>query len=597
MKRFAFIVALCGALSVKAADISFSYAAANGDLAAPANWAGGILPGEDDTAVLNANAGVSRSEFFLSDNQTYGGLSMTGFMTPVSLDLHKKRLSAGSVIAYGRGPYSITNGTLASSGKFTVDYQSAVAIGPEATVTMPDSINGNGIVLNQDARLTIDGGVFNVPSIAGGWSLGNQFGTWNKVNAMLEVKNGGVFRSPKAGRNQVTLFHSKILMSDSTFDISNGNNTDYSFMTGNSQCQIAVTNSTFNFNIWQVGGSSQCGLGCSNGSFTFVDSTVGGTVSGGIASSDMTFYHASGTPSVNNVFRFVDSDTFVNFKFGGITNRVNIVGGTKSGLVILNGVANGLYVTNGAVNATEDRFQIKGTDSIAEFSGERATLSKINGNNKIKFASGSNLSLRFRDGAKAYIGYYGDAEMMSIADDVNGMLIVVDNASLTTEGYLDMTAKGATNVVFELRGTSPTWRVGFWQTCRRALLTLGRKDTLLAEEAPRIRFVLPETPYATAPIYTQDSPWFSVVLTSTARLEFDFSECGRANMKRVYPLIKGASMSHAGNGQLTPINEERLAELTANANLPDGCSLQYDSSTCTLSLVKEGDGGFAVIIR
>ena len=187
--------------------------------------------------------------------------------------------------------------------------------------------------------------------------------------------------------------------------------------------------------------------------------------------------------------------------------------------------------------------------------------------------------------------------MMSIADDVNGMLIVVDNASLTTEGYLDMTAKGATNVVFELRGTSPTWRVGFWQTCRRALLTLGRKDTLLAEEAPRIRFVLPETPYATAPIYTQDSPWFSVVLTSTARLEFDFSECGRANMKRVYPLIKGASMSHAGTGQLTPINEERLAELTANANLPDGCSLQYDSSTCTLSLVKEGDGGFAVIIR
>ena len=621
-------------------DSVFSDKGKDGDIANAANWSGGVMPDGSTTVVLRPDwsGSPNRTEYILSSDVSFGKLEVSNFKKPAFLDLMQHAFSAASFVVWGNpDPFSFTNGTLTLAAGFTVDADSAAAVGPDVsltvptgiklnprskltmtdssvvslgkvlvdsgaqavigpgtTVTMPQTIETEGLVLNDDAKLTIDGGTFNVPSISGGWSLGNRLGTWGKYNATLEIKNGGKFVSPNAGRNQFTLFHSTLLMADGMFDLSNGNNTDYDFMTGDGSCRIAATNSTFNFKTWQVGGSSQCGLGCWNGMFNFVGSSVGGTVSGGIATSDMTFYHApsSSTPSRNNVFTFDNCTTAVNFKFGGVTNSVCVNGGTKSGQVILDGTANGLYVTNGTVNATEDRFQFKGTDSVAEFSGAQTQFSKINGNNKTRFVSGSNLSLRVKDGAKAFIGYYGDAEMMGIADAVEGMTISVDNATLTTEGYLDMTAKGAKNVVFEMRGDSPTWLLKYWQTCRRALLTFGRKGTLTAAEAPRIRFVLPKTPYAQAPIRTAES-WFVVVLTSTARLEIDLSECGESETRRVYPLIKGAYRDADGDG----LNAARLAELTANSNLPEGCHLQYDASTHTLSLVKRSNSGLTIVIR
>lgn len=585
-------------------DSIFSDNAKDGDLANAANWSGGMKPDASTTVVLRPDwsGSQSRTEYILSDDVAYGKFDVSHFKAPAVLDLCRHVFSAAAFGTWSNpDPFSFTNGTLALSGNFVVDADSAARIGPGATVTMPASIEKTGIKLNANARLIVDGGTFNVPSISGGYSLGNQFGEWNKANTTLEVRNGGTFRSPNAGRNQVTIFQSKLLVTDSTFDLSNGNNTDYAFMTGNGRCQVAVTNSTFKFKLWQVGGSSQCGLGCWNGNFAFVGSTVGGgAVSGGVAPSDMTFFHSpsDGVPARDNRFLFVDCDTAVNFKFGGVTNRVCLVGGTKVGQVILDGTANGLYVTNASVGATEDRFQIKGTDSVVEFSGPQAVLSKINGNNKATFPSGSNLALRLADGAKAYVGYYGNAEMMSLADGVDGLTIGVDDATLTTEGYLDLTAKGAKNVVFEMRGAAPEWYLKYWQTCRRPLLTVGRKEGLSAEVAPRIRFVLPPTPYSAAPIHTVDCPWFSVMLTSTAKLEFDFSQCGESNRRRTYPLIKGASMAHdRPDGSLTPIDAERLAELTANANLPGNCRLVYDSSTYTLSLVKNADAGMILIIR
>lgn len=61
--------------TVGAAEISFSGGGGDGNLASSANWTGGVLPGEDDIAVVNV--GTSGASYTLSKSVTFGGLVFT----------------------------------------------------------------------------------------------------------------------------------------------------------------------------------------------------------------------------------------------------------------------------------------------------------------------------------------------------------------------------------------------------------------------------------------------------------------------------------------------------------------------------------------
>lgn len=58
-----------------AAEIAFSGGGGDGDLASPANWTGGVLPGTDDVAVVDV--GTSGVSYTLSAPVTFGGLVFT----------------------------------------------------------------------------------------------------------------------------------------------------------------------------------------------------------------------------------------------------------------------------------------------------------------------------------------------------------------------------------------------------------------------------------------------------------------------------------------------------------------------------------------
>ena len=610
MKRLILTVALGGMLSASAVDYSSS--AVSGDMATPDNWVGGTLPSSGDEANVDGTV-VALNSFSLSSNLSVGALSFLNWTRSASINFGGNTLSASSAQFGGAGPVTLANGTLQTSGKVATLASSTVIVGSGATVQMPATVAKNEeLKLSKaGAKMVVDGGTFFAPAATAG-DCGNQIGDWSSVAAALEVINGGRFEI-QAGRSQLTLMNaSRLLVDHSTFK-QNVGMVDYPFIVGYSGGVIAVTNSTFQFHKLSLGGTSGLNLGAKNALISFHDSIV---TSSFVNASDNYGLETFGTAQ-NNRIALSGPNTKASFsiKFGtgngnivtmtnvthmgriamtgGSSNSVEMVGGSGWGrLELKGGVCNSFSMKNSSRPTVVETF-IGGTSNSVDVSG--GTFAQKDKDSALNFQSGRDSLFSVRDGAVAVVGQYGDRSAISFAGATNA-LIRIDNATLTTMGYLDWSAVpgNSPGVCMEFAGAAPQLVCSFWNTVRQNEMTLGAANAADKDSVPRIRFRLPKAPYAKPVITTSDS-WFRVVVNPTAVMEFDFSECGEARGKRRYPLID----------RIPTLTDETLAALNTTASLPDGCKLvatknvtsNNANGTWLLSLVKRGNGGFVVSVR
>lgn len=611
-------VAIATRLVSRAADYTFTGGAGSGDISAAENW-GGTLPGSDDTATIDGST-AGRNDFTRSGSFGVGAFSLLNWTSAMLLDLNEGAISASTLTVGGAGPVVISNGTLSVSGKVTVNAASVLKVAKGATVSLPDSVAlGNELLVANGGKLIIDGGTYNMPctTTASSYGTGNTFGAWNETGH-LEIVNGGSFVAPASGRAQVTVYGGShiTVTGNSTFDVSKNNNYTYAFTTGRGNTVCAVTNSMFKWFKWCVGGNGQMGIGATNGRFTFHNSTVASSqplsdnYNWGIQ-----FYNATGNQwlldgadgksafSVN----FSGSRNAITVKDGEHAGQIRLMNGTGNSftldgatyidgcLLSLNGGSeNAFYFKNGASVSKEMKPDIGGVSNRIEVSG--ATLGARSQTLNYAF-NGEAFQYRLTNHAEGHIGQWGDNPAMTFGTAATNTLLSIDDSTLVTEGYVDLSgASLPSGIVFEFRGATPLWTPTFWQNCRRNLVTLGAADAVNKASAPRFRFVLPETPYAQAPvsIASENYGWFGVLLNPTAKLEFDFSQMGESQKRRTYPLIAGACGSSDGSKTIQ-LTQAQVDQIAANSHLPEGCSLVY--SNWVLSLKVRGTGGLVFVVR
>lgn len=600
-----------------AADYTFTGGAGSGDIAAAANW-GGTLPGSGDTATIDGST-AGRNDFTRSGDFGVGAFSLLNWTNAMLLDLNEGAISASTLTVGGAGPVVISNGTLSVSGKVTVNAASVLKVAKGATVSLPDSVTlGNELLVANGGKLIIDGGTYNVPcTAASSYGTGNTFGAWSETGH-LEIMNGGSFVAPASGRAQVTVYGGShiTVTGNSTFDVSKNNNYTYAFTTGRGSTVCAVTNSTFKWFKWCVGGNGQMQIAAANGRFTFHNSTVASSqpLSDGY-NWGIEFFNATGNQWLLDG---ADSKSAFSVNFSGTGNSVVVKDGDHAGQIRLMAGSKNSFTLDGATytngcsvslnGGSENVFSVKnGTkigSSLKPVIGGVSNRLEIAGSvfgarsQTLNYAfNGESFQYKLTDKAEGHIGQWGNYPAMTFGAAATNTLLSIDDSTLVTEGYVDLSAATLPpGIVFEFRGAAPAWTSLYWERCRRLLVTLGAAEIAGKETAPRLRFVLPETPYAQAPVRVDSGNygWFGVLLNPTAKIDFDFSQAGTSLRKRVYPLIAGAC-GDADDAKVIALTQEQVNQIAANCNLPEGCSLVY--SNWTLSLKVAGTGGTILIFR
>ena len=617
MSKLLMAIVLGGALSAGA--VEYSPNATSGDLATSANWTGGTLPGSVDVANVDG-ASVSRSDFTLSANLSVGALSFQNWSRRASVNLGGNTLFATSAQFGGAGPVALTSGTLQTSGKVAVLASSTLSVGSDAAVQMSATVPKNEELklTKAGAKLVVDGGTFLAPATEGtGGICGNQLGDWGNVEAALEVVNGGRFEI-QSGRSLFTMMNaSRLLVNHATFR-QNAGQVDYPFVIGNaggSGTTIAVTNSTFQFHKMRLGGTNNMGINADNARLTFHDSIVtssfvNATDNYGIetygrvrnnsialsgASTKASFSIKFGNGSTNNVVTMsgVEHVGRIATANGAMGNIVEMTGGTGSGRIELKGGTCNTFRMENASRLGVPEIFIGGTSNTVEIVG--GTFAQKDKDCMLYFQSGCDALFTVCGGATAFVGRYGDNSAISFSGATNA-LVRIDNATLTTMGYLDWSSVpgNSPGICMEFAGVAPRLICSFWTSVRQNEMTLGAANGTDKATVPRLRFRLPQVSYEKPVITTSDS-WFRVAVNPTAVLEFDFSECGKSRTKRIYPLID----------RIPSLSGETLEVLNATANLPDGCKLiatknvtsNNANGTYLLSLEKRGEGGLMVIFR
>jgi len=623
MKVLLAVVAIAVAIVSSAGDYTFTGGAGTGDLSNKDNW-GGTLPGSADSATIDGST-AGRNSFTRSGTFCVGAFSLLNWTNAMLLDLNAGSASASTFTVGGAGPVVVSNGTLSVAGKVTVNAASVLTVAKGATIDLPDSVTkGNELAVGSGGKLVIDGGTYQVPcTSASSYGTGNAFGESNKAGS-LEIKNGGSFVAPAAGRVQVTTFaNSRITVTDnSTFDISKGSNYDFALITGQGNNVYAVTNSVFKWFKWDVGGNGQIGMGAANGRFTFHNATAGSSMPLSDNSNwgiNFRYSTLSGQYATGNRWLFdgANGKSAFSVNFNGMNNSITVKDGEHAGQIrLLNGSGNvftldGATYTNGCEvsldGGRENVFCVKNGTKVKNtlkpaFGGVSNRL-EISGSTfgarsqTLNYAiNGEAFQYKLTNHAEGHIGQWGNSPVLTFGNAATNTLFTVDDSTLVTEGYLDLSGALPPGIVFEFKGAAPSWTPLFWQSCRRDLVTLGAANVAEKETAPRFRFVLPETPYAAAPVSIPSGNigWFGVVLNPTAKLEFDFSQMGTAPKKRLYPLITGACASADGS-KAYQLTQAQVDQIAANSNLPEGCSLVL--SDWTVSLKVKGTDGMVLIFR
>ena len=174
----------------------------------------------------------------------------------------------------------------------------------------------------------------------------------------------------------------------------------------------------------------------------------------------------------------------------------------------------------------------------------------------------------------------------------NCSVIIDQDATLTVSGENDWGAKKCTNCSFEFRGTNPRMALTFeyWTTATYQYI-FGNANSDFDGKTVALSFVVPETPYATAPVYGGEN-LHAVKLNPNAKIVVKEGAWKLGVKKRFYPLIYD---SQNFNGELA--DGQVIASLNAHAELPEGAVLEYHAADKVVGVSMPTKPRFYIIIK
>ena len=253
-----------------------------------------------------------------------------------------------------------------------------------------------------------------------------------------------------------------------------------------------------------------------------------------------------------NVFENCGGTLSAATSLGGVSNRVELSAGTISGAVTLNGTTNAYVQTGGTASGATT---INGTNCVFKLSGGlfNAALTMKGVSNTYEHVGGISTgnvtvagfgnTLHFKGGT--HWGQYRGALVFS--ENTTNNTVVIDDAEFIHHGTFGKSYASKVgwpytncpNCAIEFRGTTPKFRVtSSLQGVNSEpyhTVNLG-KGTEPMQDPVRLRYILPATPYATAPFRSEvTSRW--IVLDGNAVIEVDDSNLPSRHSKMRYPLI------------------------------------------------------------
>lgn len=583
-------------LAASALRAAVNFTGPGGDVASASNWGGGVYPSETEEVNFPA-ASIPEGGLTLSDSVTFGKATFAaGAADPIPFDLNAKTFTVSGELSLKSG-VTFRNGTALTGGTYLFNNVNGLSlrVTDGATFASADYLS---MANSSDISLTVDNGsvfdctnhpnyniAFTVQGVTdAAMTFDNATARFHTVNIggrpsgalkpvsnlTWAVRNGSAVTFHKYGQsNSRGIFFgssntagcsvsNRLIVTDSTLDVKNGGWDPRVFICGIGDV-LAVTNATFTAHQISIPNGAGCALSFSN-------STV--TLNEGIA---------FGANSSGNVLTVADCASFPSVKVDGTANRVVLESGTLKSFPTFVGEGEGrtFELAGGAM-----------TNTTFNFSGTNITLVVRDGG-RLQYGTGATTKngFNFKSGAtKDYTLRIADGGTVGI----RGMV----NFSGNENTSYDWT--NCPNSAIEFTGRNPSLVCHDYPN-NYETLGLGTKDEETLTDAVKLRFVVPEGGYAAAPIRNEIGNrciWIWGNQPIEIRLADGFAPTEQVTVPLIYDL----------NGfSKVPMDEARVAKLTANATFPDAekykTVLRYDSSTKTLVATIRPRKGFALILR
>ena len=302
-------------------------------------------------------------------------------------------------------------------------------------------------------------------------------------------------------------------------------------------------------------------------------------------------YASSGSMAVTNSTVVSGAD---GFNASTSLNKLVFSGSVVTGKVSLASAYNTLFITNGThVGALS-------------LSGKTNTAEVVNCASRggISFGAGSDANTVVLSGGSRTAS--GDNAISFGANATNATL-VIDNMTFTLDGQFnaDKSSSGGAwtgrpGSAIEFRGATPSLCVTGSETTDADWISGTMTDVDL-DDPVKIRYVLPETPYASAPLY-HDNAGFStshhLQLGYNTVFEFDLTNLERQRDAQLIPIVHSESTGGHSMGTWLVLEGLMKRMSVTGAQPTDSPKLSLSGDGCTLYLTVKGTSrGTIIFVR
>lgn len=498
-----------------------------------------------------------------------------------------------SIALSAKSTLNLNGGTLTDlTGSIQLSGNSVLSVNNGANLLRGVDTAAAKTVLVSNSKLRIDGGTVTVP--AGNHnSVGN--GTTHLDSGTIEVDNGGSF-TVSGGRSSFVLKGASTVLvnNGSTFSLVDGGapvELLRSWAFDGSGSIVAVTNSTFKFIRCCIAGNNQGNLICTKAKLLFHNSTV---TSSADNSYNRAFYFYKSTYGCSeNLIRFSGAQSSIGtigfeWAAGGTAdmknNRVEVLDIPSIGGRILVSAGNSnKYFQRNSIHKP-DVFSVGGTSNEIEVEGGKFG----NADGGSLTIGGKDCKVTFKD-CNAWLSVYSKAGTpgvpLKISAGANGSSLVIDNSTLLLKGQVGL-VNSNDNCAVVFKGAAPRMTFSVYGTMDAAYaFAVGSSNAALAGKTTALKFVLPTEPYADSVV--ENSMAKPIKIYPNAKFVIDQGDwtIGTDKTKTFYPLLKDnyavGKVAHPFNDEMTA---ELVASLNANATLPEGAALEYDSAKKVLGV-------------
>ncbi len=539
-----------------------------------ANWSANAVPGSADTAVLEPSAPLRVTA---TDHLTWSRLAFRG-SSPIELDLNgfTNTLSATSFGDWGAVAFS-SDATI-SNGVFRATGSSSTILGEGHTIFFPTNTTASfrKLVFGSSSKALASSGNKLLITDATNFSVSD---AGDHGDALVFTEGYSVSNTLEVTGNSNVKFEQLDMMGQydtlRLLSVNNGidNETTYA--------NVCTIGGTHNLAEIANGYAPHWSIGGSFNTLCLSNTWAGGYIAvAGTSNTVRLVANAKTGTAQPNAGRNITLD--------GVGNVLELEEMTASGCIqgiLLKGEDCTVRVVGSSVMAPLPKFVGHTEPKTFEISG-------VTWSNPLFAFSGANMTYEVRD--KGVLTYpIGAASTMNNFNFVPGASNVI--LRIAQNGTVDiaqgMNSRGSdknnfynwTNCVdcaIEFTGRNPA--MTFTDSSAYTLGVFGTEDEEPLVDAVRLRFVVPTDNYTQAPVRQTKFKGKYIYLYGNQPIEVKMAG---AEKYPAEPMSVPLVYENTGFGK-TPMDEERLAKLNANAILPRGAKLVYRNKTLYCDIPK-----------